>query len=118
MTSFLLILILPLLIESLPLVLLFVICNLTSIKKSTPVTIISSVVLTIASAWTTILAMQLSIYGMTLNRPDGKVGCVTGVVLFLFIGGITTILTFIFGILLSYRNYQFNKTKTLTIDNS
>ena len=72
--------------------------------------------LTIASAWTTLLAMQLAVYGMTQNRPEGKAGCVTGVAVFILIGGILTILTFILGMYFTYRNSQYIRMKNLKLN--
>jgi len=61
-------------------------------------------------ATTIFYAMQISIYGMTLNRPEGEIGCVTGASFFLMTGVVFFVLTFINGVIYSIQSHKKIKT--------
>ena len=45
---------------------------------------------------------------MTLNRPEGEVGCVTGAAFFLMTGVVFFVLTFINGVIYSIQSHNNN----------
>jgi len=58
------------------------------------------------SAITIFYAMQISIYGMTLNRSEGEIGCVTGAAFFLMTGVVFFVFTFINGVIYSIQSHN------------
>lgn len=101
-------LILPIIVQLIPLVLIRQLCRREKMRKNFKLTILVSFVLTMISVLTIFYAMQISIYGMTLNRPEGKVGCVTGASFFLMTGVVFFVLTFINGVIYSIQSHNNN----------
>ncbi len=104
--SLFLTLILPIIVQLIPLVLLRQLCRREKMLKNFKLTLLVSFVLTMISVLTIFYAMKISIYGMTLNRPEGEVGCVTGAAFFLMTGVVFFVLTFINGVIYSIQSHN------------
>lgn len=109
MVDTLLSLIFPAIICALPFITLFILVNLRAIKNSAFRTGIAVIGLTILNAVTSVLAMSLSIYGMTRNLPKDEPKCVTGAVTFIMLSVLFALLTLAFGTVYTYRNYLLQK---------
>ena len=108
--SLFLTLILPIIVQLIPLILIRHLCRRENVLKNFKLTLLVSFVLTVISVLTIFYAMKISIYGMTLNRPEGKVGCVTGASFFLMTGVVFFVLTFINGVIYSIQSHKKIKT--------
>ena len=106
MTDILLIFIIPILICALPFMALFRLINIKSIKNSAENTVYCVVGLFLANLLTCMLAVKISIFGLTRNTPKGEASCLTGVATFFMLSVVFAILTLVFGIFFIYRNYK------------
>lgn len=104
--SLFLTLILPIIVQLIPLVLIRQLCRREKMRKNFKLTLSVSLVLTMISAITIFYAMQISIYGMTLNRSEGEIGCVTGAAFFLMTGVVFFVFTFINGVIYSIQSHN------------
>ncbi|WP_317897443.1 hypothetical protein [Aurantibacillus circumpalustris] len=109
MADILLTLIIPLLLDALPFLALFLLVNWRTIKYSAQRTALVVIGLTGLNIISSLIAMDISIYGLTRNLPIDKQLCVTGSGLFIVLGFIFTLLTFVFGTVYTYRNYTLSK---------
>ncbi len=104
--NFILILILPIVVQLTPLLLLRHLCKREEVFNNFKATLLVTFVLTFISLLTIAFGMQISIYGMSLNRPEGKVGCATGAVVFLMTGVVFFVITCINGLTYSIQSYN------------
>ena len=110
--TILLSLIIPFILCTLPFAALFILVNIKLIKYSAAKTILTVLALSAFNIATSIWAMSISIYGMTRNLPKGEPHCANGIVIFIMLGSLFTLLTFVFGAVFSYRNYKLERIKT------
>jgi len=109
MMDILLSLVFPAIICALPFIALFILVNIRTIKHSALKTGISVFGLTALNIVTSMLAMSLSIYGMTRNLPKDEPHCVTGAATFIMLSVLFALLTLVFGAVYTYRNYKLQK---------
>ncbi|WP_420147929.1 hypothetical protein [Spirosoma sp.] len=88
----------PLLITSIPLVVFLFLSQLERIKESSGLIFLTTVFSTFIGWWTPFLGMLICSYFLASSMPDDKPKCVTGAVLFLFLGYLITGATLLIGL--------------------
>lgn len=96
----------PFLIAACPLIAFLFLRRLRVIRKSFALTLVTTLLTTALSLGTTFLSIVFCANAMAAKMPDDGAKCVTGAVMFLPIGLVLTVITFLIGLVLTVQSFR------------